>query len=42
MSELTAPLIGINRHRLATDGKGVTTLVAFSGCPLRCKYCLNP
>lgn len=36
------PLIGILRHRLATDGEGVTTLVAFHGCPLRCKYCLNP
>ena len=39
--ELTAPFIGIVRHRLATDGKGVTTLVAFHSCPLRCKYCLN-
>ena len=39
--ELSAPFIGIVRHRLATDGKGVTTLVAFHGCPLRCKYCLN-
>ena len=38
----TAPLIGISRHRLTTDGEGVTTLVAFHGCPLRCKYCLNP
>lgn len=38
----TVPIIGISRHRLATDGKGVTTLVAFHGCPLRCKYCLNP
>ena len=38
----TAPLIGISRHRLTTDGEGVTTLVAFPGCPLRCKYCLNP
>lgn len=37
-----APIIGICRHRLATDGEGVTTLVAFHGCPLRCKYCLNP
>ena len=37
-----APLIGISRHRLSTDGEGVTTLVAFHGCPLRCKYCLNP
>jgi len=37
-----APLIGICRHRLMVDGAGVTTLVAFHGCPLRCKYCLNP
>lgn len=37
-----APLIGIERHRLAIDGDGVTTLVAFHGCPLRCRYCLNP
>ncbi len=39
--EISAPFIGIVRHRLATDGKGVTTLVAFHGCPLRCRYCLN-
>ena len=26
---------------MGTDGRGVTTLVAFMGCPLRCKYCLN-
>ena len=26
---------------MTTDGDGVTTLVAFNGCPLRCKYCLN-
>lgn len=37
-----APILGINRHRLLIDGEGVTTLVAFQGCPLRCKYCLNP
>ncbi len=37
----TAKVFGISRHRLTTDGEGVTTLVAFSGCPLRCKYCLN-
>ena len=36
------PLIGIARHRLTIDGEGVTTLVAFHGCPLRCKYCLSP
>ena len=35
-------LIGISRHRIGVDGAGVTTLVAFHGCPLRCKYCLNP
>ncbi|WP_424034942.1 radical SAM protein [Prevotella melaninogenica] len=40
-SEITAPLIAINRHRLTTDGEGVTTLVGFHGCPLRCEYCLN-
>ena len=35
-------IIGIARHRFSTDGDGVTTLVAFHGCPLRCRYCLNP
>lgn len=40
-SEITAPLIAINRHRLTTDGEGVTTLVGFHGCPLHCEYCLN-
>ena len=39
---IRAKIIGISRHRLATDGDGVTTLVAFQGCPLRCRYCLNP
>lgn len=38
---MEAPLIGIARHRLTTDGDGVTTLVAFHGCPLRCRYCIN-
>ena len=37
----TAKIFGISRHRLTTDGEGVTTLVAFNGCPLRCRYCLN-
>ena len=41
-SELIGRMIGISRHRLAIDGEGVTTLVAFHGCPLHCKYCLNP
>lgn len=37
-----ARVLGISRHRMGTDGKGITTLVGFYGCPLRCKYCLNP
>lgn len=35
-------ILGISRHRLGSDGVGVTTLVGFFGCPLRCRYCLNP
>lgn len=31
----------INRHKLLTDGEGVTTLVGLMGCPLKCSYCLN-
>ena len=42
MEKQRANIIGIARHRLSTDGDGVTTLVAFHGCPLRCRYCLNP
>ena len=38
----TAPIIGISRHRLGSDGRGIRTLVAFHGCPLSCLYCLNP
>lgn len=42
MKKQLAKIIGIARHRLSTDGDGVTTLVAFHDCPLRCRYCLNP
>ncbi|MDE5684440.1 MAG: radical SAM protein [Muribaculaceae bacterium] len=42
MVDNRVPIIGISRHRLATDGEGVTTLVAFHSCPLSCRYCLNP
>ena len=35
-------LIGIQRHRIATDGAGITTLVGFYRCPLSCSFCLNP
>lgn len=40
--EISAPVHAISRHRVGVDGKGITTLVTFYGCPLRCKYCLNP
>ena len=39
---VTAPIITYSRLRMTTDGEGVTTLVIFHDCPLRCKYCLNP
>ncbi|MCD8393825.1 MAG: radical SAM protein [Bacteroidales bacterium] len=34
--------MSVNRLRIGRDGSGVTTLVAFYGCPLHCRYCLNP
>lgn len=37
-----AKIFGVSRHRIGIDGKGITTLVTFCGCPLRCAYCLNP
>ena len=36
------PIIGISRLRMGTDGHGIRALVAFHGCSLSCKYCLNP
>lgn len=39
---VTAPVITFSRLRMTTDGEGITTLVIFHDCPLRCKYCLNP
>lgn len=42
MKKQLAKIIGLARHRLSTDGDGITTLVAFHDCPLRCRYCLNP
>lgn len=34
-------MLAISRHRMKTDGKGITTLVALAGCPLACPYCIN-
>ena len=37
-----APIMGIDRLRFGTDGKGITSLITFYGCPLKCRFCLNP
>jgi pyruvate formate lyase activating enzyme len=42
IDELKAPIMGINRHRIQSDGRGIRTLVAFYGCPLNCTFCINP
>lgn len=42
IAERTAPVAVTSRIRMQTDGKGVTTLVCFHGCPLRCRWCINP
>lgn len=39
---IQAPVSAISRHRIGTDGDGVTTLVVLHSCPLRCRWCLNP
>ena len=41
MDEYRYPLLRFSRHRMGIDGKGVTTLVAGAGCPLRCRWCIN-
>ena len=41
-ANITAPVAAISRLRMMTDGDGVSTLVCFQGCPLRCKWCINP
>ena len=39
---IKSPIFAISKLRMGTDGEEITTLVAFMGCPLNCKYCLNP
>ena len=41
-STVKAPVVTCSRLRMQTDGNGITTLVCFHGCPLRCKWCINP
>ena len=38
---MTGDIMSVSRLRMATDGKGISTLIAFYGCPLRCEYCIN-
>lgn len=38
---MTGDIMSVSRLRMATDGRGVSTLVAFFDCPLRCKCCIN-
>lgn len=42
MKHSKADIFAIGRHRMETDGAGIRSLVVFAGCPLRCKYCINP
>lgn len=37
----SANIMKVDRLRMGTDGQGITTLVAFYKCPLKCKYCIN-
>lgn len=38
---MVGDIMTVSRLRMGTDGKDVTTLVTFFGCPLHCKYCIN-
>ena len=38
----TTDILNISRLKTCTDGGGISTLIGFAGCPLRCAYCLNP
>lgn len=41
-TDLTFPLCFCDRLRMATDGAGITALVGAYGCPLTCRWCINP
>ena len=42
LEPIAIPVIGISRLRMDSDGPGVRTLIGTWGCPLSCRYCLNP
>ena len=42
MTRINTKIVAIDRHRFEIDGAGVRTLVILYGCPLQCKYCINP
>lgn len=42
MDNNTKAQLIISRLRVGTDGNGVRTLVSFAGCPLDCRWCINP
>ena len=42
MAKDRIPVTGIQRLRMGIDGEGVRTLIGTAGCPLNCRYCLNP
>lgn len=42
MSESKLKVFALDRLRMTTDGSGVTTLICGMGCPLRCRFCINP
>ena len=39
--KIYAPVRGIERLRIQTDGEGVRTLIALNHCMLNCRYCIN-
>lgn len=39
---MTFTAFAVDRLRMSTDGTGVTTLVCGYGCPLDCRWCINP
>ena len=41
MSSTVFPLLSLSRHRMGSDGFGITTLAAAAGCPLHCRWCIN-